>query len=71
MAVQTPVRRRGRPRLSPSGEPSTEVSFRLPVGMYDRMYAEAARQQVSVAEMIRRAVNLVMKNSVSCQDRAQ
>jgi len=48
--------KRGRPPLSPD-EPSTPVQVRLPDSLYDRAYAEASKEHVTVPELIRRALH--------------
>lgn len=45
--------RRGRPALR-EGEPSTSVNVRLPASDYDRVYAQARAERVSVPEVLRR-----------------
>jgi Arc/MetJ-type ribon-helix-helix transcriptional regulator len=47
--------RRGRPPLS-DDEGSTPVSVKLPDSLYDRAYARASDDRVSVPEVIRRAL---------------
>lgn len=44
--------RRGRPSISPS-EPSTDVHFRVPESLYDRMYARASQERSTVPEVLR------------------
>jgi hypothetical protein len=48
-------RRPGRPPVSLS-EPSTDVHVTVPNSLYDRAYAVAAKERVSVPEVIRRAL---------------
>jgi hypothetical protein len=47
--------RRGRPPLS-DGEPSESVHIRLPASLYDRAFAAASQDRISIPELIRRAV---------------
>ena len=47
--------KRGRPTVG-HGEPSANVQLRLPASLYDRAYAVAARDRVSLTEFIRRAI---------------
>ena len=46
--------KRGRPTVG--GEPSANVQLRLPASLYDRAYAVAARDRMTMAEFIRRAI---------------
>ena len=46
----------GRPALD-DHDPSVAVSFRLPSRQYDELAHRAARDRVSVADAVRRAVN--------------
>lgn len=48
----TPDRRRGRKPLA-AGDPSVEVSFRLPGSEYDRLFAAASEQRKTIAVLIR------------------
>lgn len=52
-------RRRGRRRLFAD---STRVLLLLDARVYDRLYAVARTHDLSVPEVIRRAVNLVLRN---------
>jgi predicted HicB family RNase H-like nuclease len=45
----------GRPTVG-RGEPSANVQLRLPASLYDQAYAVAARERVSLTELIRRAI---------------
>ncbi len=38
------------------GEPSANVQLRIPASLYDQAYALAARDRVSITEVIRRAL---------------
>ena len=51
--------KRGRPPLSP-GESSTPVSLKMPTSLYDRAYARATRDRMTVAELLRRALTRVL-----------
>ena len=48
-------RKRGRPPLSET-EASTAVHVAMPISLYDRVYVEAAKEHVTVPEVIRRAL---------------
>jgi hypothetical protein len=54
-------RKRGRPSLSAS-ETSTGVTVTMPVGLYDRAYALASKERVSVPEVMRRALSQALAN---------
>lgn len=47
--------RRGRPPLS-TREPSTEVSVRIPVSLYQRVYRRATLERASISEIVRHAL---------------
>lgn len=47
--------KRGRPALSPD-EHSTPVQVKMPGSLYDRAYAAAAQEHISVPERIRQAL---------------
>ena len=47
--------KRGRPALSPD-EDSTDVHLTVSASLYDRIYEAAARDRVSIPEVIRRAL---------------
>jgi predicted HicB family RNase H-like nuclease len=54
----TPERRRtGRPPLDPH-DPAVEFSLRLPSKRYDALYRQAREAHVSVAELVRRLLNV-------------
>ena len=46
------MKKRGRPKLT--NEPLVPVCVKLPVSLYDRLYAEARRAGASVPGLIRR-----------------
>lgn len=48
-------RKRGRKPLA-EGDPSVEVSLRLPGSVYDRLYARAAARRVTLSELLRLAI---------------
>lgn len=48
--------KRGRPTVGGDGEPSANVQLRLPASLYDRAYAVASRDRVTLTEFIRRAI---------------
>jgi hypothetical protein len=48
-----PMKRPGRPRIAPDDH-SVKVCVTLPARQYDRMYLDAKRNEVSIAEAIRR-----------------
>lgn len=54
--------RRGRPRVCPN-QPSTDVHLSLPEGMYDKAFALASRDRISVPEVIRRALDRLLTSS--------
>jgi len=56
--------KRGRPALSPD-ESSTDVHLTMPASLYDRAYAEASRERVSVPEVIRRALSAKLETQNS------
>ena len=56
-----PKRPRGRPRLK-AGEDSVNLGVRVPVSTYDRAFAIAQKQDVTVAEVFRRAFAVVTKH---------
>lgn len=47
------MKRPGRPRIDPEDD-SVSVNVTLPARQYDQVYADAQRDHVSVAEVIRR-----------------
>lgn len=47
-------RKPGRPRLYAA--PSAKVQLRIPAALYDRAYTVSARQRISLATLVRRAV---------------
>jgi hypothetical protein len=49
-------RRRGRPPLDTADPTTVQVQVRLPTRQYDRLYARATAQRVTVPELVRRAV---------------
>jgi hypothetical protein len=56
-----PERRRGRPSIAPSDQPSADVHVTLPPQKYDAAYKLAAEQRVSVPELLRRALDLILE----------
>jgi hypothetical protein len=46
----------GRPRLDPSGQPSVMVGVRVRAADFDRLYHEARRARMTIAEFCRRAI---------------
>jgi len=48
-------RGRGRPPLA-AHEPSTPVCVRVPHSVYDTLYHQAIKRQISVSELIRRSI---------------
>jgi hypothetical protein len=52
--------KRGRPTVSPS-EPSTDVHLTMPESLYDRVYATASRERLTVPEVIRRALTVTLE----------
>jgi hypothetical protein len=51
--------RGGRPPVDPNDPaPSVSVHVKLPARLYDKSYAEARRQRLSVPEFIRQAVRV-------------
>jgi len=52
----SPPRRRGRPPLDAADPTTVQIQVRVPVHQYDRLYARATAQRVTVPELVRRAV---------------
>jgi hypothetical protein len=48
--------KRGRPRIDPEDD-SVQVSVTLPARQFDQMYKAARREEVSIAEAIRRRLD--------------
>jgi hypothetical protein len=48
--------RPGRPTLDEEGAPSTQVGVRLPTKDFDDLCQRAARERITVAEVIRRDI---------------
>ena len=57
MTPPDPPRRRGRPPVDPD-DPSVDVHLMLPSKAYDRAYAIASGQGLTVPEVLRRALRL-------------
>jgi hypothetical protein len=55
------VKRTGRPPLD-ADEPSASVHLRLPPRTYDAAYQRAQRDQVSVPEVLRRALDRELRD---------
>lgn len=53
--MSTTSKRVGRPPLA-DNDPSANVQLRVPGSLYDRIYAEASRERLSVPDIIRRAL---------------
>jgi hypothetical protein len=57
---EVPRRRTGRPPLDPN-DPSVEMTLSLPSKQYDRLYALARSQRVTVPELVRRVITWRLK----------
>lgn len=53
--------RRGRPSLS-RHEPSADIHLTVPESVYDRVYARASEERVSVPEVLRRLLVIEFRN---------
>jgi len=56
-----PRRPRGRPPLEP-GQRTTLISVRVTEPTYDKLYDKATRERVSVQDLCRRGVRLVLED---------
>ena len=63
MADAPSKRLRGRPRLAPEGAPSVDVHFRLTAKEDDRTYQQAAAERLTIADVIRKALDAQLKRS--------
>lgn len=59
MTPGRPKKRRGRHALD-AGDPSTGVCIKLPSKLYDAAYRVATREQISVPEVMRRALKRLL-----------
>jgi hypothetical protein len=53
--------RRGRPRLDPTGMPRPAVCVKLATHSYDSAYALAQRKRVSVPQVLRHALERLLR----------
>jgi hypothetical protein len=56
------MRRNGRPRVDPDDD-TANITVALPAREYDRLYAEAQQQRVSVPEVVRQKIRATRAES--------
>ena len=58
--ADAPPKRRGRPRLD-AADTSVSLHVRISAKQFDRLYGEASRQRVTLADLIRAAIATQLK----------
>src|SRR5262245_10703746 len=58
-----PMKRRGRPPLDSTGNPSTKVQLRLTSADYDRLYQLSRQKREHVNDLIRRGVRRLLEGN--------